>query len=214
VQLPGRENRFREPLLDTLPAALQELADGLSPSLDRPFALFGHCLGALLAFELAREFRRRGQAPEPVALFLSCCRAPEACGRGGGVSPRSSDRALVEEIRRLGGTSDEVLSHPEMVRYLLPIVRADLALQDGYLYEPQRPLPCSLSVFGGCDDAEVSRGELAAWGGHTVNMFTLRMIPGNHFLPQSAQGALLKAIQADLFGSACGSNGRSHAVPR
>jgi surfactin synthase thioesterase subunit len=213
LQLPGRENRLREPLLDRFSVAVSHLACGLGPHLDRPFALFGHCLGALLAFELARELRRRDPSSEPAALFLSCCRPPQARGGRGEVSHRSTDEVLVDEIRRLGGTSGEILSNTEMVRYLLRVVRADMALQDGYRYKPQPPLRCPLSVFGGRQDAEVSQEELAEWGGHTANVFTLRMIPGDHFLPQSAQGALLSAIQADLFGATCGSNGRSHDAP-
>src|SRR5260370_20858382 len=125
VQLPGRENRFSEPPATSMPSLVRALAAGLSPFLDRPFALFGHSLGALVAFELCQELRSMRQ---PVAnhLFVSARPAPHLPDRRPPIH-HLPDEALAAELRRLNGTPEDVLGDSALIELILPHLRADVA---------------------------------------------------------------------------------------
>ncbi len=197
VQLPGRSNRFREPplrrLADLIPAALE----GLRPYLERPFAFFGHSMGALVAFELTRELRRQG-APLPVALFASAHEAPH---RPPPLPPVThlSDREFVEEVgRRFGGIPAEVLAEPELLDLVVPVLRADIGVLEGYRYLAEEPLDCAISSFGGALDSHLTREDAEAWREHTRGAFRLRILPGGHFFLDGCRQALLASIAEDL----------------
>ncbi|HEY1379547.1 MAG TPA: thioesterase domain-containing protein, partial [Gemmataceae bacterium] len=127
VQMPGRETRFREPAFTRLPLLIEALAESLYPHLDRPFAFFGHSLGALVAFELARRLRRDG-SPEPQHLFVSGSGAPQARDHSGAVIHTRPADEFWQEVGRLNGTPAEVLTDGELRDLLLPTLRADFAL--------------------------------------------------------------------------------------
>lgn len=197
VQLPGREARHREPLLTRMDALVTPLADSMMPHLDPPYAIFGHSMGALIGFELARCLRRAG-APDPIYLFVSARRAPHV------QDPRPPlhnlpDPDLVEQLcRRYNGMPQAVLESPDLMRLFVPVIRADLTLTETYSYAPEEPLACPISAFGGLDDGAVTRDDLAAWGDQTRESFTLRMLSGGHFFLQTLRPRLLSAIAADL----------------
>ncbi len=197
VQLPGRENRLAEPLLTDMPRLLDGLVDGLVSELDRPFGVFGHSHGALIAFEWLRELRRRGLG-RPVCLFASGRRAPHLPEAPSGLHPQASDKVFVEELRRLNGTPEEVLTNVEMLRCLLPIFRSDLAIGHSYAFREEELLDCPIHVFGGQDDHEVSHEELESWKQHTTGDFSLHLLPGDHFFPQTAQSKILPVIHTAL----------------
>jgi surfactin synthase thioesterase subunit len=197
IQLPGHDNRWPEPLLTDCRAIVNELATALAPYLDKPFAFFGHSMGGLIEFELAREFRRRG-CRAPKHLFIS--------GRiGPGVPfPRilRSDMPkdeFIAAVKQLNGTPAEVLDNPELIELVEPILRADVAVCEHYHYQEEKPLECPITVFGGLDDPEVTRDLLEPWRKATSNQFTLRMIPGDHFFINSSQKIVLYAIAKALF---------------
>jgi len=197
IQLPGRESRLREPLFTQLAPIIRTLTHSIRPYLDRPFALFGHSLGALISFELARSLRRQYRR-SPMQLFVSGCSAPQI--------PRSDppihdlpEPAFLEELRRLQGTAEEVLRHPELLQLILPVLRADFALRDSYIYAPDAPLDCPIAAFGGLEDHEVPQEDLDAWRHQTWNSFTLRMMPGDHFFVHSARPALTQALTQELL---------------
>jgi medium-chain acyl-[acyl-carrier-protein] hydrolase len=197
VQLPGRETRFREPAFTRLAPLVEAMAEPLRGYLDRPFALFGHSLGALVAFELARRLQR-GTGLQPVCLFVSGCGAPQTR------SPESSIHKLPaaefrEELRRLNGTPPEVLENDELMDLLLPTLRADFALCETYAYSPGPPLDCPVSALGGLGDDTVSRQDLDAWREQTTGPFRLRMLPGDHFFLQTNQRLLLQAVARELI---------------
>jgi medium-chain acyl-[acyl-carrier-protein] hydrolase len=197
VQLPGREARFREPAFTRLAPLVEALAGALRPYLDRPFAFFGHSMGALVAFELARRLRR-GTGLQPVCLFASGCGAPQARDTETPIHtlPAAEFR---EELRRLDGTPREVLDNEELMDLLLPTLRADFALCETYTYTAGPPLDCPLNALGGLGDDTVSRRELAAWREQTTGPFRLRMLPGNHFFLHAAQRPLLQALTQELL---------------
>src|SRR5712675_2068557 len=196
VQLPGREERLGEPPFTRLGPLVDALVDALEGHLEKPFALFGHSLGALIAFELTRALRRT-KKPLPVHLFVSAYRAPHLPDP----VPPLHDAPLPvfrEELRRLNGTPSEVLENEELMRLLEPTLRADFALHETHIHAQEPPLSCPVSVFGGLQDGEVDRDMLAEWRRHTDRSFTMRLFPGDHFFIDSAEGLLLEAIAGDL----------------
>lgn len=197
VQLPGRENRLLEPPVTQLSRLVDLLAEALAPYLDLPYACFGHSMGALIGFELIRLFRRKGY-PLPVHLFISARSAPQLLDLDPPLHALP-DQAFIEELRRLQGTSEEILQCPELLQILLPLLRADFALCQQYAYQPEPPLACSLTAFGGIQDQEISRADLLAWREHTSGSFRLRFFAGDHFFVHTERAALLEAVGRDLL---------------
>ena len=196
VQLPGREWRIRETPFNDLIPLVQTLVPVLRPYFDIPFTFFGHSMGALIGFELARRLSTH-EGRGPVHLFVSGCRAPQLPDPGPPIHalPRA---AFVSELRRLNGTPEEVLGNLELMQLLLPTLRADFALCETYVYSPQLPLDSSISAFGGLQDAEVSHEELALWREQTRSSFTLRLFPGDHFFLHNVLSLMLQAVSQDL----------------
>jgi medium-chain acyl-[acyl-carrier-protein] hydrolase len=104
----------------------------------------------------------------------------------------------LEALRRLGGTPAEILDHAEFMELMLPVLRADFAVAETYVYEPREPLGLSISAFGGLEDRVTSLEDLAAWQAQTCGPFRLRMVPGNHFFLDTARAMLLQSISEDL----------------
>jgi surfactin synthase thioesterase subunit len=173
------------------------LADGLQPLLDRPFAFFGHSMGALVAFELARELRRRA-APAPFLLGVSGYRAPHRPDPHPPFSHLPDPEFLQEVCARYDGIPPEVLAEKELLELMLPVLRTDILALEGYVYSADRPLDCPVSSFGGEDDPSVSREDLGAWRDQTQATFSVRTFPGRHFFIDSARGAVLQAVRDDL----------------
>ena len=199
AQLPGRGTRLREEPFTNLDALVAAIAEAIAPLLDKPFALFGHSMGAMISFELARRLREQGQ-PQPSHLFISGRRAPQL-PNDDPISYNLPDAELGQELLRLIGTPKEVLEHPELMELMLPLLRADFSVVETYDYRPGVPLDCPLTVFGGLRDAEVSREQLEAWREQTTSEFALRMLPGDHFFLNDAQAQtlLLSAVARDLY---------------
>jgi medium-chain acyl-[acyl-carrier-protein] hydrolase len=197
VRLPGREARLSERPFETAERLVAEAADALAPLLDAPFAFFGHSMGALVAFELARELRRRG-GPEPVRLVVSGARAPHRPNPDPPVR-HLPDREFLEEVRvRYDGIPGAVLAHQELLDLLTPCLRADFTLVETYSYSVEAPLACPISCFGGHGDVRVSPEDLDAWGAQTSATFSLRMFEGGHFFLQSAEARVRQAVREEL----------------
>ncbi len=198
VQLPGREERLREPLFSRFSPLINTLSQVLLPHLERPFAFFGHSLGALICFELARELRRQ-KASLPQKLIVSGRRAPQIPDSD---SPESQlpEPEFIERLRLYNGTPAEVLQNPELLAIYLPILRADLAVIETYTYVTEKPLNCSLFCYGGINDPETTRNELVSWKEHTQKDFRIRMFPGNHFFLNQERKLVLQYIAKDLMG--------------
>jgi medium-chain acyl-[acyl-carrier-protein] hydrolase len=185
-----------EPPFTRLSPLIQALAHALFPLLDKPFALFGHSLGALVSFELARHLRRQ-YGLHPVRLIISAGPAPQIACRD---LPMHTlpDGELVAKLRRLNGTPREVLEHEELMEIVLPFLRADFALYETYVYSTEPPLNCHISTFGGLQDTNVSHSDLEAWHDQTTGSFSLRMFPGDHFFLNTAQPLLLQVLSQEL----------------
>jgi medium-chain acyl-[acyl-carrier-protein] hydrolase len=196
IQLPGRETRIREPLFTQLAPLLQSLIPTLLPHLNRPFAFFGHSLGSVICFEVARHLHKIKHT-SPLHLFFSARQAP---GKPDLHPPihQLPDTQFLDELRRFNGTPESVLQNVEFMRFFLPILRADLAIAETYTYEPQPPLDCPISVFGGLEDKVTSPDFFDTWQEQTNGSFRVQMFPGDHFFLRSQQQKVLHAILCDL----------------
>jgi medium-chain acyl-[acyl-carrier-protein] hydrolase len=198
VQLPGREDRLREPPIPSIVDVVAALMPHLEPELDRPFAFFGHSMGAIVAAEVAALLHARG-GPAPAHLVVSARRPP------GWPSPETpmhtlNDRDFIEEVqRRYGGIPPEVARDNEMMSLLLPAVRADIAALELHRPPARPPLPFPITVFGGSEDARTPREHLDAWRGQTAASFRVRVFPGGHFYLAAERAAVLNDIGASLI---------------
>jgi surfactin synthase thioesterase subunit/glycosyltransferase involved in cell wall biosynthesis len=198
VRLPGRESRLAEAPFERMGPLVDALAEAIDPyiAVGHPFAFFGHSMGAVVAFELARLLRRRGR-PLPRMLIASGARAPQY--RGNHVPPPDpTEEQFIEELRRLQGIPPEMLDHPAMIRAILPALQADAALYRNYVYAEDSPLPCSIRAYGGAEDPNVRREHLEAWAEQTTNSFAVRVFPGGHFYLNHAREEFARALEADL----------------
>jgi len=196
VQLPGRSTRLMERPFTELSPMIQVLSQALSPLLDKPFAFYGHSLGALVGFELARQLRRQCGV-NPARLFFSASRAPQISHRDRPIHALPAEE-FIGEVRRLNGTPREVLEHEELMAIMLPLLRADFAMYETYVYSTEPPLNCPISIFGGLQDRTISYSDLEAWREQTTASFSLRMLPGDHFFLNTTQPLLLQMIFQDL----------------
>jgi surfactin synthase thioesterase subunit len=195
VQLPGRETRIGEVAVGDVDALVTAAADGLAELLRPPFAFYGHSMGALLAFELARRLHAaRGVLPEIV--LVSGYRAPHLPDESRPVH-ELPDHELLVEMQSFAGIPDEVLADPELRSLFLPILRADFRVCETYAYRAAPPLLCPIAGFAGSDDEHAPAESMAGWAEHTTANFTLQVLPGDHFFPlQSSRAALLREIGA------------------
>jgi medium-chain acyl-[acyl-carrier-protein] hydrolase len=196
VQLPGRESRMREEPFRRCEDMVPPIADVLRPYMDLPFVFFGHSMGGLIGFELARELRRRGQ-PLPLQLLVSGRRAPHLPAREKPIHDLPEPEFLVE-LRQLNGTPEEVLQHEELMRLLTPLLRADFSVNETYVYTEEEPFDFGISAFGGLGDEEVTRDDVEAWRDHTRGRFRMRMMPGDHFFLHGSKDLVLEAVSRDL----------------
>jgi medium-chain acyl-[acyl-carrier-protein] hydrolase len=196
IQLPGRGHGRKEPPAEHVPELVADLGAALAPSLDKPFVLFGHSLGALLAFEVARWLQRHRRLV-PRHLFVSGRRAPQIAWSE---PPKwnLSDYEFIQHVSGLNGTPPEILENPELLHLVLPTLRADFKLNDTYEYTPSPPLTCPLTAFGGVDDEESDDERLQGWRSHTVARFSTQLFPGNHFFIHSCERELLASLRHAL----------------
>lgn len=194
LELPGRGSRFGDPLVDRLDPLLDDLLRTVLPRLDAPYAFFGHSLGAMLGYELARRLEREHP---PQAMFVSAARAPHVP-----VETQITYDLPDEEFRRrlgdLEGTPREIVENDELMDLFLPVLRADFTVADTYVHEDRPPLACPLTAFGGLEDGEVSLNALHAWRRYTTGAFSVRILPGNHFFVDTARDALLHKLGEEL----------------
>jgi surfactin synthase thioesterase subunit len=197
VRLPGRESRQLEAPFESMAELVTAAADALARYLDRPFGFFGHSMGAVVGFELARELRRRGLA-QPRVLIASGARAPQF-RRNHVPPPDPSDEQLLAELARLEGTPQALWEDAAAQAVLLPALRADTALYRRYVYREEPPLDCPIYACGGVDDANVTEAHLAAWREQTTGEFRVRLFPGGHFYLQPPGKEFLEALKEELL---------------
>ncbi|SEG86407.1 Thioesterase domain-containing protein [Thermomonospora echinospora] len=199
VQYPGREDRFGDPFPGDLHDLVRGLADDVEPLTGRPYALFGHSMGATVAYELAHELLGRGR-PAPVHLLVSGREAPHD-ERGGRVHLLDDD-GLAAELARLGGTAPEVLRDAGLRSVILRYVREDYGLIETYRPRRRPPLACPVTVLLGDRDPDLTVAEAGRWRWATHGPAEVRVFPGDHFYLVPQRDAVLATLRRVLDGSA------------
>jgi surfactin synthase thioesterase subunit len=195
IQLPGREYRISEVAYTRMPPLLETLSEAMIPYLDRPFAFYGHSMGALISFALARHLRMT-RKKYPARLYLSAYRAAHLPNPNIKIYHLPSE--VFKVVLRADGIPEMILQNEELMQAMLPTLRADFELCDTYEYQDEPPLECPLVVYGGLEDVRVSVAELEAWHIHSSVACNLSMFPGSHFFLHSAQDLLLATLSQDL----------------
>jgi medium-chain acyl-[acyl-carrier-protein] hydrolase len=197
IRLPGRDDRMTEKPVSNLLHLVASLAEGLNPYLSMPFAFYGHSLGALIAYELTRELRRRGEKL-PHHLFLAARRAAHVPSRETPCHQLPDAEFIETLVRRYNGIPPAILAEPELMKLFLPILRADFTLMETYQHTAEDLLNVPTTVFGGVRDQIVRHDDLEAWKELTVGPSELHLIEGDHFFLQTAQVPLLRLITGVL----------------
>lgn len=192
IQLAGREDRFLDEPVTSVGAIVAELVDAIAPSLDTPYALFGHSGGALLAYELARAL------PDPAHLFVSAEPPPDA-PRPDATRYQLDDEAFADWVQASGGTAPEVAGNPELMELLLPTLRADFTWYGTYRHEQGPPLTCPITTFASPDDPLVLPAVMTGWQEHTTGSSQARLVAATgHFYLRDAEASIVTHIVDSL----------------
>lgn len=199
VTLPGRGYRLAEPLETRLPTLARALAERLQPFAHRPYALFGHSMGGLLAYAVTRRQAELGlRIPEH--LFLAGVRPPHLLADQGSMHGRD-DKALLDCLSGLGGIPPELARESAMMDLFLPIIRADLAACETYRLRSPAPVDCPLSALAATGDLLAPPAQMAAWREYTRSRFALNIVEGDHFFVHGSSAAVINHIHSVLASS-------------
>ncbi|GAA5201045.1 alpha/beta fold hydrolase [Rugosimonospora acidiphila] len=199
VQYPGRQDRRNEPGVGSIAALADAVTEALGPWLDRPLMLFGHSMGAIVAFEVARRLERDGTG-QLLSIFASGRRAP-SCARDESVHLRDDD-GIVEEMKALSGTDARVLGDEELLRMILPAIRSDYRAIERYRCAEDVTVSCPVVTLTGDDDPRTTIAEAQSWERHTTGPFELRVFQGGHFFLAAHQNEVINAVSDMLL--SCG----------
>lgn len=198
IQLPGHESRMSEPLSTDWSQLVKSISLSITKSIKVPYAFFGHSMGALLAYETARNLRCMSNY-EPCALFLSGRNAPTASSRLPSISQTENEIFLAELSKRYHGIPDEIFQEPEIREIYLPILRNDIKLVETYQYTTLPPLTCPFFIYYGADDSLITLGEISGWSELTSNTLYQHKFPGSHLYHITHRNELLKKLFEDLL---------------
>ena len=192
VQLPGRGVAYQQAPYTDAAELVAYLMDTVFRHVSERVILFGHSMGALITYELARALSRRHPAAV-MHMIVSGYRSPDAARTKENIHALS-DEEFKEELRRMNGTPQEILENRELMELVLPTLRADFKLCESYVHKPRPPLSCPITAFAGVDDADHPASAMSGWGSHTTGEFKLMTLPGDHFFIHTAGGQLLQAV--------------------
>jgi medium-chain acyl-[acyl-carrier-protein] hydrolase len=198
IQFPGRGTRLHEQPFTSLQALVDAIESSISANLDKPFAFFGHSMGATISFELIHKLRSE-RALEPAHFFVSGRLAPQI-PEPGPITFNLPRLEFIQELRRLEGTPREILDNQELLELLLPLLRADFELIQTYEYVARPRLKCPITALGGIADRDVSHEQLEAWREQSSGPFRICLFPGNHFFLQMEERLVLQTIVEQLRG--------------
>jgi surfactin synthase thioesterase subunit len=197
VELPGRGVRLLEPPRSDLAGMVGEIADQIGELDDVPFAFFGHSVGTLLAYEVAKELGRRNEIL-PETMIVSAGRAPNGESQPL-LKPGITDEEILEMVIGMGGISAELAAHTDLLELWIPALRADLTMLDAYRYVEQDELPMPIVLFAGLHDDVVTMDAMEPWAELTEAGTSWEMFPGGHFyLADNAHPQVMAALTRHL----------------
>lgn len=197
---PGRGSRHDEPPLRTISDLAGQLSEAIRPLLEKPFAFFGHSLGGLVAFELARQLHRQN-LPRPQTLFVSACGAPHDPDLHPPIHTLP-DREFMSVLWELNGLPAELAGRPDLLELLLPVLRADFEAAESYEFIVDNPpLSCPIVALSGQDDLHVKSEEIEGWSSHTSATFKSRNFPGGHFFIHTDRTGVIAFLASELVSS-------------
>ncbi|MDX3854333.1 thioesterase II family protein [Streptomyces sp. AK02-01A] len=196
VQYPGRQDRYGEPIPAGIPELAEEILRGAEDiaGFDRPTAFFGHSMGALVAFEVARRLQWRSSSP-PAALFVSACKAPAAR------TPRGltfEENEIRDYLGYLGGSGAALLENEELWEFAFPVICGDLRMTEAYRYAPGAPLTCPVVSIAGDRDPAVTPDDAALWKDYTTGEADARVLRGGHFYFEESLPGLIAILTERL----------------
>lgn len=213
VQQPGRGGRFSEEPYTSVQDTADEIAAGLTTYADAPLAFYGHSLGAVIAFEVARKLRLAGSRI-PCHLFVGAARAPHL-ERIQPSLQNLSNEAFIDAVHaRYSGIPTAVSDEPELMQLFLPLLRADFTAYETYTCTEERPLSCPITAFTGSEDPIVKLDAVQQWSSHTNARFTTHVLPGDHFFLNTSRALLTKKIREALLISDLNHSHRSSKSPQ
>lgn len=194
AQLPGRESRFSETRYTRMGPLITELADQIEPFLHPKSVFFGHSMGAMVAFELIRELRRRGHC-SPLVFFPAGRRAPQIADEDPPMHNLPEEELVTKLLNEYRDTLPAVMQNPELRELMLPMLRADFELCETYRYEQALPLDCPIIALGGADDPDPTEAQLLRWKEMTTGSFRHFQFPGDHFFIDKHKDQVLRLIR-------------------
>ena len=192
IQLPGRENRFSEPLINNLNEITTYLAEGFCYYIDKPFIVFGHSLGALLSFEFTKVIYER-HSVFPCHMIVSATKAPHFPFRAKHLS-KLDGVCLKEELKIYNGIDERILYNDELLDLFLPIIKNDFSICENYRYLQSRPFLFDILALSGTNDQTVTNEELLGWSDYTTGKFESVFFPGGHFFIHEHKQKILELI--------------------
>lgn len=196
IQAPGRETRFLEPFVNTIPELAAAAADAIQSITDKPIILFGHSLGSACAFETAKVLERLGRKPE--LLIVSGRQCPGIPSKRLPIS-HLPDSQFIHQVRNYNGTPAEVLENAELMEVLLPLIRSDFALAERYQPALDSLLSCPILALGSVDDEWLDVASLEQWATLTQGPFETHWFPGDHFYLNGRAQELVSFIKEKMM---------------
>lgn len=194
LQAPGRGDRLNEPPMGDLRALVDACMEDVVPRLDSPLLVFGHSLGALVAFELARAMTSEGLPP--AGLLVSGRTPPASARRNAPVSALPDDDFIAAMQARYGAIPPELLDHPDVLALVLPALRADMAMLEGYRHRRRTPIDVPITVLAARGDAIAPPAAMDGWRDETTGAFAIHAFEGGHFYFEGTPEPLLRTIAA------------------
>ncbi len=197
VKLPGREGRLREPAHTSIAALLTAMTPSIASSITEPYALFGHSMGGLIAYELARKLQNEHNKT-PKLLFVSACRSPDRFQQTQSLHRLPTEEMIESLIRDFNENGESTPAEREMMRAMADTLRADLQLLETYRHQGPAQLDCPIIGLAGSEDHKVTASDVNGWRSFTRAAFSLRTIPGHHFFLRQQEQSILQLIASKL----------------